>query len=300
MARANATEVNEDKLLGFLGYLGWLGASVATLKQAVFAVKDGHKRNGQGDPTERMFRLRMLLGALEKRAPKKPRRLGVTPSMMKWVRENIGPQPGATAEENFDALMVIAALNTAWFFMLRAKEYCDSNGVDFAMVLRGADLKFEGEGEDLCVTLQFRKTKTDQEAFGTCKTMYLSGVQGLCVVRALLDFRAVAPQRFGQGAEALNPLFRWGGGQMLRRTQVQALLQRAAVGVGLPPDRFMSHSLRIGGASALFQATGEIELVKRTGRWSSAAVQRYLHDGETALKHAAAKMATVEQKVHYT
>ena len=98
LARANATEVNEDKLLGFLGYLGWLGASVATLKQAVFAVKDGHKRNGQGDPTERMFRLWMLLGALEKRAPKKPRRLGVTPSMMKWVRENIGPQPGATAQ----------------------------------------------------------------------------------------------------------------------------------------------------------------------------------------------------------
>ena len=62
----------------------------------------------------------------------------------------------------------------------------------------------------------------------------------------------------------------------------------------------MSHSLRIGGASALFQATGEIELVKRTGRWSSAAVQRYLHDGERALKDAATKMATVEQKIHYT
>ena len=87
---------------------------------------------------------------------------------------------------------------------------------------------------------------------------------------------------------------------MLRRTQVQHLLQRAAVGVGLPPERFMSHSLRIGGASALFQATGEIELVKRTGRWSSAAVQRHFHDGERALKEAAMKMATVEQKVHYT
>ena len=50
----------------------------------------------------------------------------------------------------------------------------------------------------------------------------------------------------------------------------------------------------------MFQATGEIELVKRTGRWSSAAVQRYLHDGERALKDAATKMATVEQKIHYT
>ena len=294
-------EANENKLLGFLGYLGWLGCSVATLRQAVFAIKDGHKRGGQGDPTEKMHRLWMLLGALEKRSPKKPRRLGVTPGMLQWVAEVLGPHLATTAEERFDSTMVVAALSTAWFFMLRAKEYCDSNGVDFAMIMRGVDFKIEMDSSgDYYVTLQFRKTKTDQEAFGTCKTMYASGVKNLCVVNALLAFKGIAPQRFGQGAEALKPLFRWANGQMLKRTQVQYLLQRAAAGVGLPPERFMSHSLRIGGASALFQATGEIEVVKRTGRWSSSAVQRYLHDGETALKQAASKMASVEQRVHYT
>ncbi|OLP75601.1 hypothetical protein AK812_SmicGene44576 [Symbiodinium microadriaticum] len=281
--RTMTVEANEDKLLGFLGYLGWLGASVATMKQAVFAIKDGHKRGGQGDPTEKMFHLWMLLGALENRAPNKPRRLGVTPNMLIWVASWMGPNLATTAEEAFDATMLLAALNTAWFFMW------------------GADLKLNEEDDpEGYVTLQFRKTKTDQEAFGTCKTMYESGVEGLCVVSALRAFRARAPQRFGTGSEALKPLFRWASGQMLRRTQVQHLLQRAAVGVGLPPERFMSHSLRIGGASALFQATGEIELVKRTGRWSSAAVQRYIHDGERALKEAAMKMATAEQKVHYT
>ena len=86
----------------------------------------------------------------------------------------------------------------------------------------------------------------------------------------------------------------------LKRLQVQNVLQKAAKALGLPAERFMSHSLRIGGASALFQSTGEIELVKRTGRWSSSAVQRYLHDGEIALRDAAKKMATVEQRVHYT
>ncbi|CAE7936392.1 unnamed protein product, partial [Symbiodinium necroappetens] len=284
--KSEATEANEDKLLGFLGYLGWLGSSVATLKQAVFAIKDGHKRGGQGDPLEKMFRLW----------------LGVTPEMMKWIARSLDPGPEASAEEVFDAAMMVAAMMTAWFFMLRAKEYCESNGVDYAMVLRGADLKIEvdAEGQVCSVTLQFRKTKTDQEAFGTCKTMYTSNVEDLCVVRALEAFRRVAPQRFGAGSEALKPLFRCANGQMLKRTQVQNLLQRAAAATGLPPDRFMSHSLRIGGASALFQATGEIELVKRTGRWSSAAVQRHLHDGEVALRDVARKMATVEQKIHYT
>jgi len=44
---------NENKLLGYLGYLGWLGMSVATLKQAVFAIKGA----GHGDATGKMHRL---------------------------------------------------------------------------------------------------------------------------------------------------------------------------------------------------------------------------------------------------
>ena len=51
---------NENKVLSFVGYLGWLGASSATLKQAIFAIKDGHKKAGAGDPTEGMCRLWIL------------------------------------------------------------------------------------------------------------------------------------------------------------------------------------------------------------------------------------------------
>lgn len=78
------------------------------------------------------------------------------------------------------------------------------------------------------------------------------------------------------------------------------ILQKAARAEGLPSDRFMSHSLRIGGASALFQASGEIELVKRMGRWSSSAVQRYFYDGGEVLKQLSGKMARVSQTIHYT
>ena len=39
-----------------------------------------------------------------------------------------------------EAAMIQAAMVTAWFFMLRAKEYCDSNGVDDDMILRGIDI----------------------------------------------------------------------------------------------------------------------------------------------------------------
>ena len=108
--------------------------------------------------------------------------------------------------------------------------------------------------------------------------MRRSGDERVCAVRAMDGLRAVAPERFDGREEAKLPLFRWQGGRVLRREEVQRVLQQAAQACGLPPERFQSHSLRIGGATALYQATGEIELVKRRGRWFSSAVQRYLHD----------------------
>lgn len=119
------------------------------------------------------------------------------------------------------------------------------------------------------------------------------------MVTALEEYKKLVPGRF-KGAEEHLPLFRWASGVTLKRLEVQNMLQKAARAVGLPADRFQSHSLRIGGASALFQATGEVELVKRTGRWTSSAVHRYLHDSGDVLKELATKMANVGQFVHYT
>ena len=144
------------------------------------------------------------------------------------------------------------------------------------------------------MTVEFRKTKTDQECFGISQAVHVSGDSLVCATRAADSLRGLAPQKFGDGSEAFQPLFRWANGTVLKREEVQRALQRAAVGVGLPAERFMSHSLRIGGASALFQATGEVELVKRRGRWTSSAVQRYLHDELDAevTRNVAAMMAS--------
>ena len=300
---------NENKVMAFIGYLGWLGGSAATLKQAVFAIKDAHKKAGAGDPTEKMHRLWILTNAMERKAIKRPRRLGVTPAMLIWLGQHLvdplenDKGGGAYA----DAVMVQASMVTAWFFMLRAREYSDSNGVDEEMVLRGCDLRFskDGEREDgeeaNEVTMQFRKTKNDQLAFGESKTLKATMRNHVCPVQALLRMKKVWKLRFKEGhPDSKRPLFRWASGAMLKRVEIQHFLQQAAKGVGLPPERFMSHSLRIGGATALYQSTGEIELVKRMGRWNSAAVQRYLHDGGETLPKVSQKMASLPSTVHYT
>ena len=296
---------NEDRLLGFLAYVGWVGGSAATVKQNLFAIKAMHKRLGAGDPTEGMHRIWILANAMERKSDKKPRRLGVTPAMMKWLYHQL-TQEDAVGEYKVDCAMLKAAINVAWFFMLRAKEYADSGGVDLSMIVRGCDLKLTYNGEKVGVwekanelSLQFRKTKADQQSFGESKTVASTGVEGLCPVVAVQSLRQVAPQRFEDESEAVKPVFRWCKGTTLKRLEIQALLQKAAVAQGLPPARFMSHSLRIGGASALFQATGEIETVKRAGRWTSSAVQRYLWDGGKT-KDYSRRMAEASGLLHYT
>ena len=296
---------NEDRLLGFLAYVGWVGGSAATVKQNLFAIKAMHKRLGAGDPTEGMHRIWILANAMERKSDKKPRRLGVTPAMMKWLHVQLTDEEAA-GEYKVDCAMLKAAISVAWFFMLRAKEYADSGGVDLNMIVRGCDLKLTYDGDKVGVwekanelSLQFRKTKADQQSFGESKTVASTGVPGLCPVVAVQDLRQVAPQRFDDGQDAWKPVFRWCKGTTLKRLEVQALLQKAAVAQGLPPARFMSHSLRIGGASALFQATGEIEAVKRAGRWTSSAVQRYLWDGGKT-KDYSRRMAEASGLLHYT
>ncbi|EGZ19599.1 hypothetical protein PHYSODRAFT_435673, partial [Phytophthora sojae] len=52
-------------------------------------------------------------------------------------------------------------------------------------------------------------------------------------------------------------------------------LKHAAERVGHEPDSYGSHSLRSGGASALFNAGYDSLAIKLFGRWRSDAVERY-------------------------
>ena len=50
----------------------------------------------------------------------------------------------------------------------------------------------------------------------------------------------------------------------------------------------------------MLHGTGEFELVKRFGRWSSDAVHVYLHDSAEQSRGLAAAMARDRSAVHYT
>ena len=174
--------------------------------------------------------------------------------------------------------------------------------------MRGLDVRLRCEGKLAQASgipdrldVQFRKTKADQAAFGCVRTHYRVSegpMEQLCVVRAVQRLRDLFPERWE--AEAPLPLCRWKNGALIRREELQKVLTRAAEAVGLPPARFRSHSLRIGGASAMLHATNQFELVKRFGRWSSDAAHGYLHESAQQWQGLADKMASDRSAVHYT
>ena len=74
-------------------------------------------------------------------------------------------------------------------------------------------------------------------------------------------------------------------------------LERTAAAQGVPPSRMGSHSLRIGGATALFNATGSIDQVKRFGRWLSSAFQGYLWESDAHAKGVSRAMSQHQAKL---
>ena len=196
--------------------------------------------------------------------------------------------------------MLNAAINVAWFYMLKAKEYADSGGVDLSMIVRGCDLKLTYNGEKVGawekaneLSLQFRKTKADQQSFGESKTVASTGVEGLCPVVAVQSLWEVAPQRFDEESEAAKLpsggaryYIRWRDWRFRRCFRRQRWRKDYRQRGFKEPPR-------------LFQATGEIETVKRAGRWTSLAVQRYLWDGGKT-KDYSRRMAEASGLLHYT
>ena len=163
-------------------------------------------------------------------------------------------------------------------------------------MLTGADLSTKKKGEPCVklaeadeVMLWFKSSKADQLKYGTARNHFRSGAE-LCVVEALQWLQTFAPERF-EGSEKHLPLFRFGDGTPLTRQMVGELLEQAAIEVGMDPTRFRSHSLRLGGATALYHVKPDMEYIKRFGRWSSNSFQAYLWESNEQTEGLAKLMA---------
>ena len=289
-----------------LGLLGMARCQRCQHETGAVCVEGCSQESRLWGPTTEAFRVWLLVNALDRRAARKPRRLGVTPGMLKVDRS---PAFGGRRHERRDqgqcsdascgtTYSMVLHDEGIWVLWVRTTQ----QGDDSERGRREVDQRWRRGWERMC-EWSYGAVQEDQVGPRSVRLVQDYG--------QYQDQTALPRGSFG-GVPGLWPQpdskeekrgYRCSDGrtaQCLKRLEVQEILQRAARAEGLPADRFLSHSLRIGGASALFQVSADVELVKRMGRWSSAAVQRYLHDGGHVLKQLSTKMANVDQRIHYT
>ena len=181
-------------------------------------------------------------------------------------------------------------MSLAFFYLLRASEYLDAGYVGLERGLRGRDLRplrlaEMRQADEL--TLFIRGSKTDVYNRGEYRNHYRTGLS----LTAAIELFEAFPTRFPGGPEADDLLFRDKEGKPLPRALITVLIQKAAEALGEPEGSLGTHSLRFGGASALWAAFGNAALVKRFGRWTSESYQTYIWDARATSRDVAKGMA---------
>ena len=225
--------------------------SEPTIKTRLAAIRALHVNLGLNDPMASMKGVDLLLqGYTRLRGSPMRRHPAVTPQMLRWIRTGLRP------EASLDSAVLWAALLLGFFFLLHASEYLapeagegaakEIRGVDVVPRLQGSTVRSFPLADEVVLTI--RGSKTDQLNEGNVKNHFRAAGE-LCVIEALQHVQARAPERWY--TERHDHLLRWANGKPVRRHEVQAPIMQAAAALGGDPARIGTHSLRIGGASAL-------------------------------------------------
>ena len=264
----------ENALLGHYAYFGAIRQlSHKTLHVRLYAIKRLHLENGIHLDYTVMHRLKTVQRGLRNVQGESVRKLAITIDMLRDIHAHDGLD-----ENDWDDQLAYTAILTGFFFLLRSVEYLHTeHGVDPKKTVRvehvtfwrrGQRISREGPLEADRVVLLIPYSKTDALGVGVELEIDIDEGNPLCPVEAFNRLRRLAPNRFGPARDQ-RYLFTTSNGLVLRKARVQALLKASAQRAGFDPKDFTSHSLRAGGASAMYHNGYGIDAIKRRGRWVS-------------------------------
>ena len=199
------------------------------------------------------------------------------PQMLKGLRKIIGSEPSAirrgvapqALRTAMDLLLdrsvpahanIRAALATAFQGLMRSAEYCGTKGK--LMLTRDDIVQLDDEK----MVIMMHPCKNMHHIGGkTCPLVIGAGGQYIDAVAEVRNMLKVDPS----GA-ATTPLFRNPDtNQPIGYDLMLATVKRLMAAVGENPEHFGTHSLRIGGATALFAGGASETVIRTMGRWSS-------------------------------
>ena len=168
----------------------------------------------------------------------------------------------------------------SYFFLLRRSEIFKVDGQWKPFVLRLGDAQFYDKNENVCdvqhasmVGIVLHGAKNNQYGRQEVRYQFKTNDPVLCPVVALAWARMAAKQ-FGTKPDM--PLTSTGtNGRGIGNGQVVQTLKALARDMGLNPDDYSTHSMRIGGATALINSGAQSLVIKLLGRWMSNCFETY-------------------------
>ncbi|RLN95758.1 hypothetical protein BBJ28_00011833 [Nothophytophthora sp. Chile5] len=166
-----------------------------------------------------------------------------------------------------------------YFFLLRRSEYLHIGRRHHGYILRLGDISFlNSDGQ--CVQpraarrigIKLMGAKNNQ--YGREEVRYLdkSGDKVLCPIKAARWIEKGA-KHFGTRSD--QPALSTRQSHGITAKEVARTIKTAASRVGLDPTRFSTHSIRIGGATALLNSGADRLAIKLLGRWLSNTYEEY-------------------------
>ena len=162
-------------------------------------------------------------------------------------------------------------LTVAMFFCLRISEL-------LALTLH--DIKICDTAPDTTLSIVIRSSKTDQEHLGVTRTLRMNHTD-CCPAKAMIEYLKCFNDTDTQ-QHLFPPRFRF------RLTQS---MKWAASAHNVPIDVINTHSLRAGGATALFNAGENWITIQRWGRWKSYIFHEYIWEDNSSFVHLGERIA---------
>ena len=172
-----------------------------------------------------------------------------------------------------------AGLALGFFGLLRAGEFT-SRGPGLPTLLRQ-----HVTWRPSSLTIFLSSSKTDRAHKGVSIRIFKSG-SSFCAYSLLRSAWDLSPVR-SPGA----PLLQVDGvGSPLGYRALLDCIKKGVIALGLNPDLFGAHSLRIGGASQLARSNFTEAQIQAIGRWSSECYQRYLRFDDAFFQSVASSL----------
>ena len=208
-------------------------------------------------------------------------RLPITINIMVKIKAILSYEP-----HKYHNIMMWAACCIAFFDFLRCSEFTAPSQEDYDQYthLSYDDVAVDNRTSPTLLTLQLKQYKTDPFRTGVTLTLGKSDKE-VCPVTALMPYLAIR-------GSAKGPLFITKNHSYLTQSMFRSALKELLQQAGLHPDKYNTHSFRVGVATTAKSVGISDYHIKVLGRWQSDAYQCYIRTSPKDLANFTKMLAT--------